>query len=311
LKIGLTLHPERGMDPVFEEARQADQQGYDSIWLGDHLMNTAGETSPDRPFETFTLATGLGAATTRTRLAWAMLNVGIRPPTLLAKMLTTLDHVTHGRVIASVGSGWFKEEYEAYNLPLIDDHDERVDYACEVIQLFKELWTHPAPERVTFNGKLVRTHELPFSPAPYQKPHPPIWFGGDSEATISLVKQYCDGWVLLRTDGEDVKRLRAEPDWPTRPMTIVKTAPIFVQESRQAAEEEIAQIFESRAIRSSAPDLDAFRAISVIGTPDDCIERFREIGSTGINYIRVNCADAPHQERIAQWILPRLGEIPV
>ena len=71
-------------------------------------------------------------------------------------MLSTLDHVTHGRVIASVGAGWFEAEYRAYNIPLIEDHDERVAYGREVVALLKELWTHPAPERVTFQGRHVR-----------------------------------------------------------------------------------------------------------------------------------------------------------
>src|SRR5205823_5620387 len=184
MKVGLTLHPERGLDALFEEARQADRQGYDSIWLGDHLMSPSGETSPDGPLDMFTLGTALGAWTMRVRIAWAMPNLGFRPPTVLAKMLATLDHTTHGRVIATVGSGWFKEEYEAYGIPLIDDHDERVEYAREVVMLLRELWTHPAPERVTFEGKHVRVRDLPFSPAPFQRPHPPIWFGGDSDATI-------------------------------------------------------------------------------------------------------------------------------
>src|SRR5438045_601172 len=140
MQFGLLLHPERGIDAVFEEARLADQQGYDSIWLFDHLMGFRGDHTPDGPLDSFTLMTALGAVTSRVRLAWAMLNLSFRKPAVLAKMLATLDLITHGRVICSVGSGWFKEEYEAYDIPLVDDHDERVEFAPDAVRPMRELW---------------------------------------------------------------------------------------------------------------------------------------------------------------------------
>src|SRR4051812_12502075 len=117
MKIGLLLHPDRGIDAVFEEAKAADRQGFDSVWVYDHLMDISGRHPPDGPLDSFTLLAAIGGATTRVRLAWAMLNLSFRKPAVLAKMLATLDQITKGRVIASVGAGWFKEEYEAYDVP--------------------------------------------------------------------------------------------------------------------------------------------------------------------------------------------------
>jgi len=176
-KLGILLHPERGVDAVFEEARQADQQGFDSIWLGDHIMGH-GYTGSDGPLDSFTLMTALGGITTRTRLAWSMLNPTFRYPAMLAKVLATLDQITKGRVICSLGAGSVPAETNAYGISAIDDHDARVGYSREVVQLLKELWTHPAPETVSFDGRQVKTHDIAFAPAPYQKPHPPIWLGG-------------------------------------------------------------------------------------------------------------------------------------
>src|SRR4051812_48467580 len=156
VKLGMLLHPERGIDAVFEEARTADQQGFDSIWLGDHLM-VHGDASPDGPLDSFTLMTALGAITTRTRLAWSILNPSFRYPAMLAKVLATLDQITKGRVICTLGSGSFPGEHKAYGIPVIDDHDGRVEYSREVVSLIKELWTHPAPETVSFQGKYVQT----------------------------------------------------------------------------------------------------------------------------------------------------------
>jgi alkanesulfonate monooxygenase SsuD/methylene tetrahydromethanopterin reductase-like flavin-dependent oxidoreductase (luciferase family) len=219
MKIGMQLHPDRGADAVIDEARQADEQGFDSVWLSDHLFNTRGGHRPDVPLDLLTLATAIGAVTKRTRLAWASLNITLRPPALLAKTLTSLDQITHGRVIATLGSGWNLPEWQAYNLPIIDDHDERALFAREVVQLFKELWTNPAPHLTTFEGKYVRVKDLPFNPEPYQKPHPPIWFGGESEATLKTVKELCDGWMMLGAGGkpEALHAASRRPDWPQRP----------------------------------------------------------------------------------------------
>jgi alkanesulfonate monooxygenase SsuD/methylene tetrahydromethanopterin reductase-like flavin-dependent oxidoreductase (luciferase family) len=232
MKFGLQLHQERGIEALFAEARLADEQGFDSIWLFDHLMDIGGRDTRENPQDSFTLMTALGAVTRRTRLAWAMLNLGFRPPALMAKMLATLDQITNGRVICTVGAGWFEPEYRAYDIPLIEDHDARVAYAREVVQLFKELWTHPAPERTTFEGQFVRVHDLPFNPAPVQQPHPPIWFGGDSEETIETVKRFADGWVMLRSGNpETLKTVMSKDDWPKREMTLVKNGRLYVGSS--------------------------------------------------------------------------------
>ena len=133
-KIGILLHPERGIDAVFEEARQADQQGFDSIWLGDHIMGH-GYTGSDGPLDSFTLMTALGGITKQTRLAWSMLNPTFRYPAMLAKVLATLDQITKGRVICSLGAGSVPAETKAYGIPAIQDHDARVTYSREVVQL--------------------------------------------------------------------------------------------------------------------------------------------------------------------------------
>src|SRR5688572_12575864 len=92
---------------------------------------------------------------------------------------------------------------------------ERIAQERGVIQLLKELWTHPAPQKVTFQGKYVQCHDLQFNPAPIQQPHPPIWVGGDSPATVDVVK--ADGWVMLTSgNAETLGNVLAASDWPTR-----------------------------------------------------------------------------------------------
>jgi alkanesulfonate monooxygenase SsuD/methylene tetrahydromethanopterin reductase-like flavin-dependent oxidoreductase (luciferase family) len=312
VKVGLLLHPERGIDAIFEEAKLADRQGFDSIWLGDHLM-VHGATSPNLPLDSFTLMTALGAVTTRVRLGWSMLNISFRYPAMLAKVLATLDQITKGRVICTLGSGSFPGEYKAYGIPLIDDHDGRVGYTREVVSLLKELWTHPAPETVSFRGEHVRTEELAFAPAPYQKPHPPIWIGGESDATVQIVKDLADGWVMLTRGAVDrLAQVISEPDWPARPMTVVRQIRIFAGETRDLAVAEARASFEKNpvGVGGAAASLDDFIEREIVGTPDECMRRIAELEAGGANYLRPTFDTLEQQERVARLILPRLAEAP-
>jgi len=309
----MQLHADRGYDAVIDEARRADDQGFDSVWLSDHIMAMNGQHRADGPLDLFVLMTAIAAVTQRTRLAWASLNVTLRPPLLFAKMLTTLDVISHGRVICSFGSGWNKEEWTAYNLPLIDDHDERVEYARELIALYKQLWTHPAPEVTNFAGKFVKVEGLPFNPEPVQKPHPPIWIGGESEATLTTAKTLCDGWMALGAGGskEKLAELMSAPDWPTRPMTIVKGGRIVVRESRDEALRVAAAEYEAaKAVTPQfvPPTFEEFLQREIVGTADECVARIAEVESWGVNYLRLNLPSAESQDAVARLLLPRLDE---
>src|SRR3954466_6775195 len=129
LKVGLHLHPERGVDTVLAEARAADEQGYDSVWLADHLMREPKD--PDGGLDSFTLMTAIAAQTRNVRLAWGALNPSFRRPAILAKMLATLDRISHGRVICTIGAGSDRSEYAPYELEWIEDHDARIAYGRE------------------------------------------------------------------------------------------------------------------------------------------------------------------------------------
>jgi alkanesulfonate monooxygenase SsuD/methylene tetrahydromethanopterin reductase-like flavin-dependent oxidoreductase (luciferase family) len=233
LHLGLQLHADRGADAVLEEARLADAQGFLSVWTGDHLLTIRGEPHPEQGLETWTLMTAIGAVTQHVQIAFAMLNPSFRNPALLAKMISTLDRITHGRVVCALGAGWFQDEYTAYDIPFIHDHDTRIAHEREVALLLKELWTHPAPAKTTYEGTYATVKDLAFAPAPIQQPHPPIWIGGNSAATQALVKEFADGWVLLSAG--DVRPVLQEafaaPDWPKRPLAIVSGATLGPDES--------------------------------------------------------------------------------
>jgi alkanesulfonate monooxygenase SsuD/methylene tetrahydromethanopterin reductase-like flavin-dependent oxidoreductase (luciferase family) len=310
MKFGLLLHQERGADAVLEEARLADTQGFDSVWLFDHLMGFRPGAAhvAHEPLETFTLMTAVGAVTQHIRLAFAMLNLSFRHPPVLAKMLATLDQITHGRVICSIGAGWFEDECRAYDIPFVADHDERVTREREIALLCKELWTHPAPELTTFKGRYVHVQELPFNPAPYQRPHPPIWIGGDSEATVALAKELGDGWVMLRSGTPEIlAQVTSAPDWPTRPMTLVRNATIYVDRDHESAVNAARRVFEAGGA-GPAPSLEAYLQNAIVGTPQECLAGIQELESWGINYLRLGFPSLDHQTQFAQKLLPAVQQ---
>lgn len=309
MKFGIQLHQERGVDAVLEEARLADDQGFDSVWLFDHLMafRPGGPHVAHEPLETLTLMSAVGAVTQRVRLAFAMLNLSFRHPPVLAKMLATLDQITHGRLICSIGAGWFEEECDAYGVPFVADHDERVVREREIALLFQQLWTHPAPERTTFEGRFVQVKDLPFNPAPYQRPYPPIWIGGDSEASVALAKELGDGWVMLRSGNREILQpIISSPDWPQRPMALVRNATIYVGRTREDAVDSATRAFQAGA-GGPAPSLEAYLRNAILGSPSECLARLEEMESWGINYIRLNFPNVALQKEFAERLLPQLA----
>lgn len=338
MKIGIQLRPEITADEALAESKIADDQGFDSVWLFDHLMNwrytiapltpemkgetrrltTEAEHLPDLPYDSFTLMTAIGAVTKNIRLGWATLNLSFRgSPAVLAKMITTLDQVTHGRVICCVGSGWYEEECKAYNVPSLEEHGERMTYAREVIELWRELWAHPAPERVTYSGKYVKATDLPFNPVPYTKEGPPIWWGGDSDASIETVKRYCDGWMMGSVGKpEKLKEVLSSADWPTRPMTVTRGGRVLVAETREQALADAEKTYTTMRDNRSGTrspnfpaSFEAFVAGAIVGSPDDCLNQLADYGALGFNHLRVAFNNPGEQEKAARLLLPRLSEL--
>jgi alkanesulfonate monooxygenase SsuD/methylene tetrahydromethanopterin reductase-like flavin-dependent oxidoreductase (luciferase family) len=314
VKFGVQLHPEAGVDAVLEEARQADEQGYDTVWLWDHLMDHRGRANrPDFPFENMTLTAAVAAVTKQTKLTWATLNLVLRPPAVFAKILTTLDQISHGRVIVCAGSGWFAAECPAYGLPFREDHAERMDYAREVLDFWIHVWTHPAPELTNWDSKYFSVKDLPFSPEPYTKPHMPIWWGGDSEASVETVKKYADGWVMITSSNkETLSRVMSQPDWPSRPMAMVKGGRIIVGKTHDEAMADAQRDYAAWQATLAAnvpPSFEAYLDAQVVGTPDECLAKLAEYESWGINYMRLTFTDEASQERVARLLMPRLADL--
>ena len=194
--------------PNFSEVKQialtADELGFHSIWLSDHLMHPFPVEGKPKHYclEALTTMSALGALTTNVKLGFSVLIPPFRNPAVTAKMVTTLDILSKGRLIVCLGAGWFRREFEAYGVPWNDDHDTRIAMEKEAVLIIKALWKEP---EATFRGEYYHVNNAVMEPKPIQKPHPPIWIGGNSEKTMKLVSELAYGWLLLEDEPEKIK----------------------------------------------------------------------------------------------------------
>ncbi|MGH9078620.1 MAG: LLM class flavin-dependent oxidoreductase [Acidimicrobiales bacterium] len=198
-----------GYERILERARLAEEVGFDSLWLYDHLYSPG---QPDLPsFEAWTLATYLLAHTARLRVGHLVLCNNFRHPALLAKMATTLDVLSDGRLELGIGSGSVRVEHEQAGLPW-GDLPERSERLAETLEILIRMFTG---EPSTFTGRHYQVAELPNRPAPVQSPHPPIHIGGiGPRRTLPLVARYADVWNVptygLHAWEESGRKLDAE-----------------------------------------------------------------------------------------------------
>ena len=233
MDIGVHL-PNQGplatRDAVATFARAADERGVASLWVSDHVIFPRTATGsypggrfphpPDKPYlEPVITLTAAAMCSTRARLGASVFILGHRHPVVMAKMLTSIDALSDGRLIVGVGVGWWKEELAILGAPF----HQRGKQADEALRVFKALWTQDNPK---FEGEFFRFSDLGFAPKPVQKPHPPIWVGGDSPGAFRRVATLGDGWhATSKTPAqfkEALGRLRAVCEAARRPFESVE-----------------------------------------------------------------------------------------
>ena len=186
-------------------AHRAEDLAFSSVWVSDHIIlprevssfypyssDGVATFTPDEPYyEPISTLNFLAGATSAVRLGTHVLIVPYRNPVLTAKMLSTLDVLSNGRLILGVGVGWMREEFEALGL---DHFANRGAVTDEYLEIFEELWTNDSPK---FNGQFFSIDGEGFLPKPTQKPRPPIWIGGHSQPALRRAARYGDGWMPI------------------------------------------------------------------------------------------------------------------
>jgi probable F420-dependent oxidoreductase len=208
MKYGFTL-PGRGPLATPERlgilARKGEELGFDALLTGDHILVPKTITSPypytetgefpggpsGESMEQLTLLAFLAGQTSKIRLVTSVIIVPHRNALVAAKALATLDVLSQGRLVVGIGVGWMREEFEALGLPPFEERGAVTD---EYIRVFKEVWTEDNP---SYDGKYVKFDNISFLPKPVQKPHPPIWVGGESRPALRRTAELADGWYPL------------------------------------------------------------------------------------------------------------------
>ncbi|MEC8136510.1 MAG: LLM class F420-dependent oxidoreductase, partial [Pseudomonadota bacterium] len=198
MQFGVTMFVTDYSIGAAEFAVAVEERGFDALFVPDHTHIPAARTSPfaggDLPpdyihnLDMFATLTAAAAVTTRIRLGTGICLIVERDPIITAKQIASLDHLSGGRVDFGIGGGWNREEMENHGTPW----HRRWKLVRERIEAMKAIW---AAEEASYEGEFVNFERIWSWPKPVQKPHPPIYVGGDAPGTFKRVLRYGDGWI--------------------------------------------------------------------------------------------------------------------
>lgn len=195
LLVGIQL-PEVEWEVPFPElirmAQTAEQVGFDSVWLGDHLLYDLA-IGPRGPWEVWTSLAALAASTERVLLGPLVASAGFHEPTMLAKQAATVDGISGGRLILGLGSGWNEREYRAFGLPF----DHRVSRFAEAFTIIRTLL---ADGEIDFAGEYYRAEKCVLHPRASRPGGPPLMVGSVRPRMLSITLPYVDAWNVWWSD---------------------------------------------------------------------------------------------------------------
>ena len=185
--LGIKLSPQNcAIADMRAVWRIADEAGFDHLWAFDHLNPIFADVSDD-VFEGMTLLAAMAEATSRVRIGLMVAGNTYRHPGLLAKMATTIDHLSGGRLEFGIGASGAEAEHTMLGIPFYTA-GERIRRLAEALTVCRKLWTE---ERSSFDGRYYTLTDAVANPKPLQQPHPPIWIGGAGEKlTLRVVAEH-------------------------------------------------------------------------------------------------------------------------
>jgi F420-dependent oxidoreductase-like protein len=274
---------------------------FDCLWLVDHFVpgqgTAAGADGPQ--MEGWTALAALAQATERVRLGVLVTGNTYRHPAVLAKMATTVDHISGGRLEFGLGAAWHEYEHEVYGIPFhtVGERLARLDESAHLIKL---LWTEPSPK---FEGKYYQLHEPPYNPPNVQQPHPPIVVGGGGEKrTLRTVARYADACNVSGTPEEVQHKFEVLEqhcgDIGRDPATIRRTIQVllFLNEDPAFQQRVVQGVM---AFRGSSED-DARRSV-LMGGIDDVKAGVRAFIDAGVEEMYLAQFPRTHRESLLRF----------
>jgi FMNH2-dependent dimethyl sulfone monooxygenase len=286
-------------------AKKAEQLEYDSVWVSDHFISPSG-----RPYglEAWTVLSALATSTHKIRLGTYVLCNQFRHPSLLAKMAATLDNVSGGRLDLGIGAGWLRNEHVAFGFGW-EKHLARVERLREAVAIVRKLWTE---NHVSYEGKYFQLKDATLEPKPLQKPHPPVWIGGNSYSIRKVVAEVGDGWVpVLPTPRElddgvlQIKeRMRYVGREPQRLQVAYGGSGCALIAENEETVKKLAKPLISSMEKNEGRSC-------LIGTPDQCIQKIERYQKAGAQKIVAGFYDFPSLkglELFARSVIPHFKE---
>jgi F420-dependent oxidoreductase-like protein len=312
---------------LLEIATLVDRSGFDSLWVIDHQLPAASASMAGSQFDAWTVLAGFAVATERVTLGTLVTCNNFRNPALLAKIVTTVDHMSNGRAALGIGAGWFEEEHRAFGWPFPPARErlERLDEAVEVI---RKVWTEDRPSfsgryyALDFAARDVAGHagttgssDAPaVGPRPVQHPHPRLIIGGSGERrTLRTVARHADEWNVAGTPAFIAQRSEVLAshcaDIGRDPATIARSAyaQVIIDDSRKRVED----LLERRAALTGTT-VEAVRSQVIAGSPDDIVEQLAAYAATGITHFMLQVGP-PYRpaiiEKVARDVVERARSI--
>ncbi len=200
--------------------KRADAMGYDMIAVPEHFVipNAQVELSGPHYFHSTAAQAYIAGATDRIRVNSCVSVLPLQHPVVTAKALATADWLSNGRMVVTFGVGWIEKEFAVLGVPF----HERGRISDEYLAAIIELWTSESP---SFQGKYVSFDDVAFEPKPVQKPHIPIWIGGDAEAALKRAARFASGWWPFLTPPEDIPAciefIKSQPTFKGEPFEVM------------------------------------------------------------------------------------------
>jgi alkanesulfonate monooxygenase SsuD/methylene tetrahydromethanopterin reductase-like flavin-dependent oxidoreductase (luciferase family) len=211
-KVGVQLPEVERFVPwpeYLDLARRAESAGYDSIWVGDHLVYDLPDGSTRGPYEAWTTLAAIAAATERVEIGPLVASTGFHAPAMLAKQAATVDAISQGRLILGLGAGWNRGEFDAFGFP----YDRRVSRFEEALAIIAPLLREG---RTTFHGQFYEVDDCVLDPRPVREGGPPIMLGSNSPRMLGIGLPVVDSWnvwwSIYDNSVEKFAQVKAEVD---------------------------------------------------------------------------------------------------
>lgn len=288
-------------DTVLGWAAKAEELGFDSVWVADHLFfgieKYGGPPGEFGSYDVLATLAAVARATTRVTIGSLVISAPLRLPTVLAKALATIDVLSGGRLVAGIGAGNFEPEFRAAGVPF-ERPSVRLQQLEEAITLLRLMWTGGP---VSFTGQHYRAVDARCLPTPVQQPAPPVWVGGRGDRLLDLAARHGDGWNTVwamtperyRTRVDVLERAceRAGRD----PASVTRSLGLTALVGEDAGD--VARRYDRW--RTLAPDgvldqpLDQWRQERLVGTVDEVREQVAAWAALGVDTLVVNAGPLP------------------